>query len=302
MNRRHFIRGFGAGLAVVGASRIARAAQTMAISASAPDPFAMTEFIFNGNGATFYGNQGNNVIDGKTPVALNPAANNCVLVTFGDSLGENIVPTPYTPVNANVLNFNIYNGGTYALADPALGCSGRTSPSLACMFTRLADAIQGTGKFTNTLLVPASVGGTLAINWSTDPFSRIKATFARLAAAGLTATAVCIQLGANDTQAGTSQVTYAAQQTAMLAIIRLYFAGPIFIATESWFAGATSAAVQAAQAAAVNAPAKIIAGPNTDSINAAGRQGDNIHWNDAGSVTCKGLWLTALQAYGPPFT
>jgi hypothetical protein len=38
----------------------------------------------------------------------------------------------------------------------------------------------------------------------------------------------------------------------MIALIRLYYAGPIFIATESWISGDASSAVQAAQAAAVN--------------------------------------------------
>lgn len=305
IQRRHFIRGISAGLAglaLADNSYLARAAQGLSVSSSIPDPMVQYEYIFNGQTVTYWGNSGNDIITGKTPVVLNPAANNCVLVCFGDSLGENIVPTPFTPVNANCLNFNIYNGGTYALADPALGCSGKATPSLGCMFTRVADNIQGTGKFTNTILIPANIGGTLVVNWATDPFSRIKATFARLASRGLTATAVCIQLGANDSNSGTLQAAYTSQQAAMIAIIRLYFAGPVFIATESWFAGTTSAAVQAAQAAAVNHPSGIWAGPNTDSINATGRQADNIHWNDAGSATCAGLWLTALQAFGPPFT
>jgi hypothetical protein len=268
----------------------------MTVLVGAPDPYILLEF----NGPANFGNYN---LSGKTPVTLNPAQNNGILVTFGDSLGGNIVTSAFTPVNSNVLNFCIQNGGTYNAVDPVLGCSNGGSPlGPGNMFTRLADSVQGTGKFTKTVLVPTNVGGTIISQWEADSFLRIRTAFARLAAAGVTATAVLIQIGANDKAAGTLQAAYTASQALMIAQIRLYYAGPIFIATETWFAGAVSAGIVAAQAAPVSAPAKIIAGPNTDSLNAANRQADNTHWNDAGAAACAALWLTALQAYGPPFT
>lgn len=267
---------------------------------SAQDPCFMVEFYPVGGSPA---NAGNYNLKSKTPVTLDNTQNNGVLVTFGDSLGVNVVTSAFTPVNANVLNFCIQNGGTYSAVDPVLGCSNANSPlGTGNMFTRLADSVQGTGKFTKTLLVPACVGASLISHWSVDQFLRIKATFARLAAAGVTAKAVLIQLGSNDTTNGTLQAAYTAAQTLMIAQIRLYYAGPIFIATESWINGGVSAGIVAAQAAAVNHGSLIWAGANGDSLNATNRQADNTHWNDTGAAAMAALWLTALQAYGPPFT
>lgn len=291
MRRRSLLLGAAASLAMPSVLRAG-----IGIGSGIPDPYTLVEF----NGPANYGNYS---LIGKTPVTLDNTQNNGVLVTFGDSLGCNVATSAFTPVNANVLNYCIYNGATYSAVDPVLGCSnggGVLGPGN--MFTRLADSVQGTGKFTKTLLVPAGVGGTVVSQWSTDSFLRIKSTFARLAAAGVTAKGVLIQLGANDCSNGTLQAAYTASQAAMIAQIRLYYAGPIFIATETWFAGAVSAGIVAAQAAAVNHGALIWAGPNTDSLNATNRQADNTHWNDTGAAACAALWLTALQAFGPPFT
>lgn len=265
---------------------------------SAPDPFLLKEFVPSGPAY----NAGNQNDDGKTRVALNPAANNGILVVFGDSQGANVVTTPYTPSNANVLNFNIYNGATYAAADPVLGCS-NAAPPLGkgnCM-TRLADLVQGTGKFTNTILVPAAIGGTQASQWASDTFNRIAVTFARLASRGVTASAVLIQLGANDCAGGTTGAAYTTSQQGMIDQIRKYYAGPIFIGIETWFAGVGSAPIQSAQSTVVNAGLGIIAGANTDSIISTGRQSDNTHWNDTGAGQAASLWLAKLQAYGAPF-
>lgn len=270
----------------------------MMAAGGAADPFILLENLPGASGAL--DNKGNYKLDGKTAAALNPAANNGILVTFGDSLGANVVTSAYTPSNANVYNFCIYNGGLYNAVDPVLGCSGAASPlGPGNMFTRTANSVQGTGKFTNTILVPACVGGTTLAMWSTDQFLRIKSTFARLTAAGITATGVLVQLGAND--AGVLQAPATTSLNAMIAIIKLYYAGPIFIATETWNGGAVNANVVAAQAAVVNHGSLIWAGPNTDSLNATNRQADNTHWNDTGAAACAALWLTALQAYGAPF-
>lgn len=261
---------------------------------SAPDPFMFGESSANVN-------IGNYNLAGKTPVTLDKTQNNGIFVTIGDSLGCNVAPSAFTPVNANVLNFCIYNGATYAAVDPQLGCTVAGSPGgPGNIFTRLADSIQGTGKFTKTVLVPVGVGGTLIAQWQVDQFNRIKGTFARLAAAGVTATAVLIQLGANDCAAGTTQTTYAAGLTALLSLIRLYYAGPIFIATETWISGTVSAGIQAAQAGAVNHGSLIWAGANGDSLNGSNRY-DNTHWNDTGAAAMAALWLTAIQAFGAPF-
>ena len=270
----------------------------MILGISAIDPFIVTEFMPAGSS-----NAGNYNLKGKTAVTLDNTQNNGVIVTFGDSLGGNVVTSAFTPVNSNVLNFCIYNGATYNAVDPVLGCSmGGGVLGTGNMFTRLADSVQGTGKFTKTLLVPTCMGSTGVVQWGADQFSKIKATFARLSAAGVTAKAVLIQLGANDSANGVLQAAYTSAQTALIAQIRLYYAGPIFIATNTWYGGVVSAGIQAAQAAAVNHGSLIWAGANGDTLNATNRQADNTHWNDTGAAAMAALWLTALQAYGPPFT
>ena len=291
MKRREVIKG----MVVAGLTAGVPAAIAQTAASGTPDLFSLLEYIWNESQKN---NAGNKVTKGKTRVVFDPNANNCILVTLGDSLGVNIIPTPYTPSNPNVLNFNIYDGLTYKAADPLLGCSG-IAPA-GNMFTRLGDAVQGTDKFANTILVPANIGGTYLYQWADDQFLRIKATFARLAAAGVTPTAVLIELGANETQLRTSQSDYEAQQKAMVALIRRYFAGPIFIATESWLSGEAYAATQAAQTGAVDHGAGIWAGPNGDSLGAEYRP-DKTHWNDVGAAAMAKLWLSALQAYGAPF-
>jgi hypothetical protein len=86
------------------------------------------------------------------------------------------------------------------LQDPLLGASGPYTQGSGNMFTRVTDLVQGTGKFTNAIIACENIGATTLSEWQIDQFSRI----GRLAAVGLTATAVLIQLGANDTQAGTT--------------------------------------------------------------------------------------------------
>lgn len=265
--------------------------------ATIQDPYFFSEFLPAG---AYPANVANNNLKTKTAVTLNPVANNGILVMISDSQGCNVAPSAYTPSNSNVYNFNICNGAMYQAVDPLLGCSNANSPlGSGNMFTRVGNKVQGTGKFTNTILVPAGMGGTNAAQWGADSFSKIAATFNRLTAAGVTATAVLIELGANDV--ATTQVAYAASQTALLAKIRLYYAGPIFIGINTWNAGVVNAGVQAAQAAAVNHGSLIWAGANGDTLNATNRQADNLHWNDTGADADAALWLTALQAYGAPF-
>src|SRR5258708_6577797 len=97
--------------------------QNMGRVSAAVRPLTMTGVIFHFNPRTT-NNARNKNNKRRAPVTLDRTANNCVIFTCGDSLGENIVPTPYTPVNSHVYNFNIYNSGGYLLADPALGPSG----------------------------------------------------------------------------------------------------------------------------------------------------------------------------------
>jgi hypothetical protein len=269
----------------------------LAISgASADDPFRLVP-VYNGSPIPSYTD-----LAGKTPVKLDLTKNNCVLVVFGESHGTDICPTGYTPTNPNVLNFCIQNGGTYAAVDPLLGCSSPGSPyGPGNPYTRLANAVQGTAKYDNTILVPAAHGGTTITQWGSDVFNRIGVTFRRLSSRGLTATGVIMHIGSNDCGQGTLQATYATQQANFIALVRAAgYAGPIFLVKNTMLGGAISAGIQAAQTGAVDHPNGIWLAGDCDSLTVAGgyRQSDQTHLSDTGSIALSPLNLAALQAAG----
>lgn len=264
--------------------------------ASAPDPYTLVTY-YNGNPIPSFTD-----LAGKTPVALNLANNNCVLVVFGESHATDICPTGYTPTNPNVLNFCIQNGSTYAAVDPLLGCSSPGSPyGAGNPYTRLANLVQGTGKYTNTILVPAAHGGTTITQWGSDVFGRIGVTARRLASKGLVASGVIMHIGSNDCGNGTLQAAYATQQANFIALVRAAgFTCPIFLVKNTMSAGALSTGIQAAQTGAVDHPNGIWLGGDCDSLTVAGgnRQADQTHLNDTGSIAFAPLGLAALQAAG----
>jgi lysophospholipase L1-like esterase len=248
-------------------------------------------------------NAGNKSIDGKTAVRLDLSLNNCVLAIFGESHASNVVTSAYTPSNSGVLNFNIYNGGTYSAVDPLLGCSNAASPlGPGNAYTRLGDAIQGTGKFNKTVLVPAGIGGTTISQWKVDSFKRIATSFARLSAVGLTATGVLLHIWSNDKQLGTSQADFATDLAILIARLRTHYAGPIFIAKSTMFGNAVASGIQAAQTGAIDHPNGIWSLGDMDSLTGGtNRQADGTHLNDTGAASWASLMLSALQAYGAPF-
>lgn len=232
-----------------------------------------------------------------------PAAGRGVLVVFGQSNFSNVNPTTYVPANSNVFVFSNVDSAVYVNSSPTLGTSTGAPLGIGCTAIRIADALITNGNFTSVIVANSAIGGTLISPvWSNDSFGMIKITFARLAAAGLTPTAVLFGQGEGDTGAGTSQAAYAAGLSSFFSNVRAAgFNGPIFVAHQSWNLGSTSANVTNAQDAAVNHGAAIWAGPNGDAINAAGRQADNTHFNDAGAATYSSSWITALHAFGAPF-
>lgn len=263
-------------------------------SSSAPDPFIFPEI----SGVT-----GNYDTNSKTLVssALNGGIRNCVLLIAGQSNVCNSAPTIYTPTNAGkVDNFCIYNGATYSAVDPLLGCS--TAIPAGNFAGRLADKLINANKFDRVILCPVGVDGTAISLWTNNSNlgSRITVGLARLAARGLTPTAILWGQGESDH--GTSQVNYQAALGGIIANSRVSgYAGPWFIAKETWLGGAVDADVQNAQLAIVDHSAGIWAGPNADSLNASNRQGDNTHFNDTGADAYAALCQTALGLFGAPF-
>ena len=169
---------------------------------SAPDPFI---FVEDGT------NPGNSDVSAKT-LFTGSLSGALVLLVAGQSNTCNSFPTPYVPTNTTVYNMNIYDGAIYKAVDPLLGCS---SAIVAGNFAgRLADKIITAGTASKVLLVPVSIDGTSISQWSSaqsDFGSRIVAGLHRLSARGLTPNAIL--LGQGESDAGTSQATYAASLT-----------------------------------------------------------------------------------------
>ncbi len=102
--------------------------------------------------------------------------------------------------------------------------------------------------------------------------------------------------GESDTQLSTTQASYAASMNKMIARIDALAPGiKWMIAKETWYIGAVSAAVQAAQLALVNGTT-VFAGENMDSINATGRVGDNTHLNATGGNSAATMGIAAITA------
>ncbi|MGM5009958.1 sialate O-acetylesterase [Rhizobium sp. 969_B3_N1_2] len=226
-----------------------------------------------------------------------------VIVSIGQSLSVNEVPTPYVPVHGTAIDqLNIYDGKFYRAKDPLLGINvsgGVVTDLRGTWMLRMADKLVDGGHFDRVILVPMAVGNTRANQWadaSQPPylFNKINVVGLRLRDAGLSCTAIMWGQGESDTSAGTSQASYAASLNKIIAEFnRAIPACPILVAQESYYYGATSAAVLAAQASVVNGTT-VFAGENVDSIGSSGRY-DNTHLNEAGAEQRAILAVAALM-------
>lgn len=249
--------------------------------------------------------------------SVNTGIRNLVLIVAGQSNLTDVAPSAYTPTNASAIDvMNNDDGAVYAAVDPLVGCSLTFSGGNPAL--RLADNFIIASKFDRVILVPIAIGGASVADWATGTSTnRIKVAMQRLAAKGFTAqTNVTVAIiwgqGETDTSQGTSQANYTTALNAVIAnAAAAGFTGRWFIAKQSWNGTTVSAAVQAAQAAAVGG--SVFAGPDADSMigtacsASACRQnpdaggGVNLHWTNAGSISYSSGWQTTMGASGAPF-
>jgi lysophospholipase L1-like esterase len=233
-----------------------------------------------------------------------------VLIMVGQSLRESQTPTTYVPTNASAIdNFNIFDGAIYPYQEPLLGCSYTgTTPGFGTghLGGRIADKFITGGQFDRVILVTIAIGGSDIAAWATGYASdRIAKTLARLASRGIVAQtnvtiAIEMGIGESDNQGGTSQAVFTSRLNTVIANAQAAgFTGRFFVAQETWYAGVTSAAVAAAQAAAPNGTT-VFASGNIDSLNNASRI-DGTHLNDAGAAAAATLIYNAMHASGAPF-
>lgn len=267
----------------------------MVSGSSTADPYFVTETqgYDNSNVAT------------KTQIDSRAAtgSKHLVLLTFGQSNSVNVAATAFTAVNDKIYQVNLLNGGMYLATDPLLGVTTGAGPGNYAL--RLADKFRTAAIADRVTILPFAASGASAADWAVGGKynHRIGVASRRLAAVGLTASALLWQQGETDTTLATSQVSYAASLTSIIATVRTFWSSsvPMFVAKTSYTNGTTSANVTNAQVAAVDHPNGIWAGPDTDSLNATNRGADNLHWNDTGSDAFATLTKTAMGLFGTPF-
>jgi hypothetical protein len=285
MNRREFIS----------ASALATLGCIMPGVASSSDPFILPELPGYPPGWQAYG--------GRTQVAPLPiGANTAVIMLFGDSTPSNVVNSLYTPAQSLNQNFNVYNGGLYSTAEPLLGCNiNSANLSSGSYFSRVADNLRSAGTFSRVVLAPFGVGGSLFADYAAGGAinGRIAAAWKRVQAAGLDTGHVYwyFQCGANDKNAGVSQASATASLNSVISTIRGLSSANIFIPTHSNFGLATSAAIQAAQAAVID-NVSIFTGGNLDSLaGSAANYWDNTHYNATGAAAAATIAANAIAAH-----
>lgn len=259
----------------------------MVSSASAVDPNAAGD------------NAGYQNYTGKTQVypGLTAGESTGILIFAGQSLIANTVNALYTPSNAKAHCLSIYNGGMYTAVDPQLGCD--SFAGCGSSMGRIADKCITAGIWTRVIVVPCATNGSLISQHDVggNEFWHYGVVKSRLAALGLTATAICWDQGTSDANASTPQATYQASFNSMVTAVRaLGLTCPWFVAesTIQGFAGSAPAqAIRAAQVAVLNSGATIYAGPDTDAVTS---RYDGTHMDATGSDDHATRWKVALDA------
>lgn len=253
------------------------------------------------------------------PQAIDTTKTNLILITAGQSNIADQEPSLFTPVNGSSLfQLNVFEGKIYPASDPLLGTTLVFGPGAAqaggSPALRIADSIVTNAYFQRVYLVPIAVSGTAVAWWNTlEESPLLPLVMRRIAQRGIVCggtNTTCVIIwcqGEEDEQLGTSQVSYAASFSALVAgTATAGFIGHWYIAKQTYVNGSVNAGVQAAQVAAPNS-STIFAGPNADVLigsvcgagaNAACRQADGVHFSDAGGFSYAAAWVTALHAGG----
>lgn len=249
--------------------------------------------VFWNGGTSNVPQSGNNDIGGKTVVssAISPGEKTALGLFVGQSLETNFSGSPlYTPSNAKVHNWNIYDRLMYAGADPLLGCEGPAALNLAFgnYISRLADKLINAGTFARVIIVCIGIGNTTVADWAAGGRYNARLTSAIQAVTttlGIPITFIHYGQGERDGVIGTSQSAWQTSFASVVSTIRTAGCNaPIFVAKETYQSGAANATIRAAQAAVVD-NVTVFAGADIDPpvIPDAERQADRTHLNATGA-------------------
>lgn len=259
-------------------------------------PYALGQY-YNGIGPIYPYNS-TSLVTRKNYSVVSGTKKNIVII--GDSVPANSGPSLYTVTQANNLNGNISDGAVYTGSDPTLGASnGSVSPYFSSVCGPLGDNLISGGYCTNAVIWPNGMGGSVVADWATGTLNQnIGVMSARLSILGITPDAWIWHAGPNDTNAGTTQQQYTDRLAIVIATIRIYWPSvPILIGVCTQAAGVQSVPIQNAQIAAVNNPAGIWAGVNSDAFPMGDFQ-DGTHFNPTGRAAWASSAITQLHSAG----
>lgn len=269
----------------------------LSLGNSQADPYILTDMR---NFGRAYGHW-----DGSTRTQVSPvliAERTIFAFVWGQS--NSLDPTlsgTYTITNTTKLqNLNLFDGGVYRAVEPLLGGADSATGGLS-FITQCFDAVISDNKADRVIIETVGVGASTSADWATGGYlnHRLSAGIARYRALGISPTRIFAinHQGESDNQAGTAQATYAASKANEIAFVQgLLSPNATFIAQATWFNGATSSGIRAAQSGLVNNTTIFSLG-DFDTINATGRNADNTDYNATGTTSAAGIAKTQIEAY-----
>lgn len=253
----------------------------------------------------------------RRSVVIDPTKKNLGLIIHGQSQTVNITPSTYVPVNsARIHQLNLFDGGLYEINGAMLGCTFNEQPTSYGVGNVAAEVVDKLAAYWDQIFVcVTSVGGSSIAQWglpggdSFDSggslFKRGPAAMRRFKALGITPStpgvtfASLMTIGEADNVAGTTQANFQTRGQGFASSMLDAGVSRVFFTQESWYQGATSAAVRAAQAALVNGTTIFSAG-DLDTLNNSYRF-DTTHFNDAGRAAAATIIANTMHASGTPF-
>lgn len=225
-----------------------------------------------------------------------PAQRTAAFVVLGQSNAAAYgVGAAHVPVNSAVVDsLSIFNGGIYEGKDPGPNMDG---PGISWLY-RFADLLITAGHYDRVIMVPAAMGSARCADYAPGGvLQRFPAVaHRRLAAIGLPVTAYLWQQGESDGGGTVSAAQYQAMLQAIIDGSRLAgSAAPWLIGKSTYSLGVTSAEVRAGCAAVVNGT-DVFNGADTDTLTAAYRAADNVHFSATGCASAASLWRAAVVA------
>ncbi|MCV9910032.1 sialate O-acetylesterase [Brucella sp. HL-2] len=233
---------------------------------------------------------------------LDPTERTACYIVAGQSNACNCGGTGqiYSPSNPSKLDhIFVDDGGVYQCADPLLGTENGYAGEVGNLFFRMADQMINQGYKDRVILIPVGIGATSVKQWNDELYERIVIAHRRATNKNIPVNGILWQQGETDTGLGTSQSVYLDNMGQLIGkVTNLGVSAPWVIAKGSLYAGETSSAVRAAQAAIVNGT-DILSGPDTDTLTGTNRNPDNTHFSVTGMNAAASLWSTSIKAAMP---